>query len=366
MVRKALLIVFFAAGWAKADTGFYGTVRVSEQDNSPACTVGQLNVSNGSLTCNGQVANITTGGGGGGGGGPSTLEVFIGAARSSPTASISANPNQFIGTVSGSTFTFTLNSSSVTLQGNSILFTNLNSSVAALGVSTGTLASQFPVSLSTGVVGILPVANGGTNTATPGLVAGTNITSITGTWPNQTINAATQSGGGGGSSTLAVTTGSPTGFVGPATSSPTAIINFSSNTFNVSLKGGATAYVEASNNMLFYPINCGFSGGGAALSAGSTTYIPVEVSGTITGWTLLADTTGYMIVDVKRSRGFNSAPTTSVAGTQLPTLTNTWANQNLSLTTWTTDVAVDDKFSCVLTSATTVTSATLQIHMKRQ
>ncbi len=33
----------------------------------------------------------------------------------------------------------------------------------------------------------LSVANGGTGTATPGLIAGTNVT-ISGTWPNQTIN----------------------------------------------------------------------------------------------------------------------------------------------------------------------------------
>jgi hypothetical protein len=39
------------------------------------------------------------------------------------------------------------------------------------------------------------VANGGTGTATPSIVAGTNVT-VTGTWPNQTIN----SSGGGGSS----------------------------------------------------------------------------------------------------------------------------------------------------------------------
>jgi len=44
------------------------------------------------------------------------------------------------------------------------------------------------------VTGIVAVANGGTGTATPSLVAGTNIT-ITGTFPNQTIAA---SGGGGG------------------------------------------------------------------------------------------------------------------------------------------------------------------------
>ena len=51
-----------------------------------------------------------------------------------------------------------------------------------------------PMVLTTDVSGILPVANGGTATATPSLVAGSNIT-VTGAWPNQTIAAA---GGGGG------------------------------------------------------------------------------------------------------------------------------------------------------------------------
>jgi hypothetical protein len=53
------------------------------------------------------------------------------------------------------------------------------------------------VPLATGVTGLLPVANGGTGTATPGLVAGTNVT-ISGTWPNQTIAASGGGGGGGG------------------------------------------------------------------------------------------------------------------------------------------------------------------------
>ena len=40
-----------------------------------------------------------------------------------------------------------------------------------------------PVSLTTDVTGLLPVANGGTGTATPSLVQGSNVT-ITGSWPN--------------------------------------------------------------------------------------------------------------------------------------------------------------------------------------
>lgn len=51
------------------------------------------------------------------------------------------------------------------------------------------------VNLASEVSGVLPVVNGGSGTATPSLVAGTNIT-VSGTWPNQTINAAGGSPGG--------------------------------------------------------------------------------------------------------------------------------------------------------------------------
>jgi hypothetical protein len=51
-----------------------------------------------------------------------------------------------------------------------------------------------PVSLTTDVSGILPIANGGSGTATPSIVAGSNVT-VTGTWPNQTIAAAGSGGG---------------------------------------------------------------------------------------------------------------------------------------------------------------------------
>lgn len=42
--------------------------------------------------------------------------------------------------------------------------------------------------------GLLPVARGGTGTASPGIVAGTNVT-VTGTWPNQTVNSTASSSG---------------------------------------------------------------------------------------------------------------------------------------------------------------------------
>lgn len=47
-------------------------------------------------------------------------------------------------------------------------------------------APQPPFDLTTEVSNILPVANGGNGTASPSMVAGTNM-SVTGAWPNQTI-----------------------------------------------------------------------------------------------------------------------------------------------------------------------------------
>lgn len=84
------------------------------------------------------------------------------------------------GTVSSVSGTGTVNG--ITLTGTVTTTGNLT-----LG---GTLSG---VDLASQVTGILPIVNGGTGTTTPSLVAGSNVT-ISGSWPNQTINA---SGGGG-------------------------------------------------------------------------------------------------------------------------------------------------------------------------
>jgi hypothetical protein len=75
-------------------------------------------------------------------------------------------------------------------------FNGKYSTGGALGTpSSGTATNLTGLPLTTGVTGVLPVANGGNGTATPALVAGTNVT-ISGTWPNQTINSSGGSGGG--------------------------------------------------------------------------------------------------------------------------------------------------------------------------
>jgi hypothetical protein len=72
---------------------------------------------------------------------------------------------------------------------NGITLTGTVTSTGSLTLG-GTLGN---VSLTSQITGTLPVLNGGTGTTTPSLVAGTNIT-VTGSWPNQTINSTASAG----------------------------------------------------------------------------------------------------------------------------------------------------------------------------
>jgi len=106
--------------------------------------------------------------------------------------------------------------------------------------SSSTLANATGLSLTTGVTGILPIANGGSGTATPSLVQGTNVT-ITGTWPNQTISS-TAGGTGTVTSASVVSANGFAGTVANATTTPA--ITLTTSITGV-LKGDGTAISAA-------------------------------------------------------------------------------------------------------------------------
>jgi len=110
--------------------------------------------------------------------------------------------------------------------------------------SSGTATNLTGLPLSTGVTGQLPVANGGTGTATPSIVAGTNVT-VTGTWPNQTIAA---SGGGGSGTVTSVAASVPSVFSitgSPITTSGTLAMTYSGTALPVANGGtGQTSYTD--------------------------------------------------------------------------------------------------------------------------
>ena len=113
-----------------------------------------------------------------------------------PTAD--GTPNQILKTDGAGNLTFVTPASPGTGTVTSVGGTGTVNGITLTGTVTSsgnlTLGGALSgVSLTTQVSGTLPVLNGGTGTTTPALVAGTNVT-ISGTWPNQTINA-TSSGG---------------------------------------------------------------------------------------------------------------------------------------------------------------------------
>lgn len=125
----------------------------------------------------------------------------------------------------------------------------------ALGTpSSGTATNLTGLPLTTGVTGLLPVANGGTGTASPSLVQGTNIT-ITGSWPNQTINA----------------TGSAAGdVVGPASSTDNAIARFDGTTGKLIQNSGVQINDSGEINVgVWKGTEVGLSYGGTGASSAS-------------------------------------------------------------------------------------------------
>lgn len=115
----------------------------------------------------------------------------------------STGPNLIAGAgmqITGQWPNLTLTSTAVGTGGGTV--TSVNATVPPfLNVSGGPIT--IGGTLAIGLSGVpLPVVNGGTGVANPGLIAGANIT-ITGSWPNQTINGTP----GGGSGTVTHATG---------------------------------------------------------------------------------------------------------------------------------------------------------------
>ena len=119
------------------------------------------------------------------------------------------------------------------------------------------------ISLTTGVTGILPIANGGTATATPALVQGTGVT-ITGTWPNQTINAT----GTGGTVTSVAGTGTVNGISLSGSVTTSGSLTLGGALSNVSLSSQVTGTLPVANGGT--GLTAGTSGGILAYTASGT------------------------------------------------------------------------------------------------
>jgi len=196
--------------------------------------------------------------------------------------------------------------------GSVVLNTSPTLITPALGTpASGVLTNATGLPLTTAVTGILPIANGGSGTATPAIVAGTNVT-VSGTWPNQTVNA-TASGSGTVTSVSVVSANGLAGTVATATSTPA--ITLSTSITGV-LKGNGTAISAA-------------TAGTDYLAPGGALGTPA--SGTLTNTTGLPLTTGVTGTLPIANGGTGTTTPSIVVGTNV-TVSGTWPNQTVNST----------------------------------
>ena len=158
-------------------------------------------------------------------------------------------------------------------------------SVDVSGGTTGLTTSGGPITTSGTVTlaGTLAVANGGTGTTIPNIVAGTNVT-VTGTWPNQTINSTAS--GSGTVTSVAATVPSVFSISGsPITTSGTLAITYSGTALPVA-NGGTNSTDTPTAGGIGY----GTGTAHAYTAAGTAGQVLTSSGASIPTWTTISGT----------------------------------------------------------------------------
>ena len=144
----------------------------------------------------------------------------------------------------------------------------------------------------------------------------------------------------------------------------------SNYTITLPAAGGAANEIlqfDGSQNASFVSntrtLNFVIDGGGSAITTGKKGVIVIDGDYTVTGWTIIADQSGSIVVDVNRATFTNFPTTSSIAGTELPTLSSAQKAEDLTLTSWTTTLSARDVIEFEVDSATTVTRVTVALRL---
>lgn len=108
-------------------------------------------------------------------------------------------------------------------------------------------------------------------------------------------------------------------------------------------------------------------GAGSAITTGVKGYITIPYDCEIVGWTILADQSGSIVVDVWKDTYANFPPTSgdSIAGTEKPTLSSAQKNEDNDLTSWTTSVSSGDVIAFNVDSASGVERVNLTLKINK-
>lgn len=107
-------------------------------------------------------------------------------------------------------------------------------------------------------------------------------------------------------------------------------------------------------------------GGGATITTGLKGYLEIPFACTIQQWTLLADQSGSIVVDLWKDTYANYPPVVGdvITASAKPTITTATKGQSSTLTGWTTAIAAGDILAFNVNSVTTCQRVTISIKVK--
>lgn len=102
--------------------------------------------------------------------------------------------------------------------------------------------------------------------------------------------------------------------------------------------------------------------GGAVLTTGVKFYMEVPFGLRINSWTLISIETGSLVLDLWKA-AYPTKPTVAntITGSEKPTISASDKGQDLTLTTWITDLAQGDILAIKVDSCTSIKQATLTL-----
>ena len=106
-------------------------------------------------------------------------------------------------------------------------------------------------------------------------------------------------------------------------------------------------------------------GGGSVITPGVKGYVSIPYNCTITGWALIADQEGDLVIDVWKNTYENYPPIAadSITGLDTPALVGSIKNQNLTVMAWSTAILAGDIIGFNVVTATNITRAHLTIYV---
>jgi hypothetical protein len=109
-------------------------------------------------------------------------------------------------------------------------------------------------------------------------------------------------------------------------------------------------------------------GQGGTITTGTKGYVSIPYNCVVTGWTLISNATGSIVIDIWKNAGAVPTVSNAIAGTgpDKPTLSSQQYAQDTTLATWsTTGISANDVIGFNVDSATTVASVTLTIAVEK-